>query len=114
MALFVRRIVPFVLALPAIVFAAACSKDSTSSSTGNMGGAPSWCELGPACRQISMACMPKDLGKGAVHDCHVAGMETGIESKCEEMLNTCITTCNAAPGFGDAGGFDVPVCEGGT
>jgi len=104
-----RHIVPFASTLALVVCASACSNDSKS----NDAGMKDPCQLGPACLQISMACMPKDLGTaGPIHDCHIAGMETGDEAKCESMLSSCVTTCNSAPGFGDAGGFML-TCEGG-
>lgn len=47
--------------------------------------------------------MPKDTGAaGTVHNCHLTGMGSGVESVCEQQLNNCVTTCDAAPGFGDA------------
>ena len=109
-----RRTILGVIALfAACLTISSCSNDSGSSS--NMKGMTGFCSLGPACRMISMACMPKDDGTaGMVHDCHVAGMETAVESACEDKLNACITVCNAAPGFGDAGGFDMPKCDGGS
>lgn len=114
MATTVRRVASSVSTLLALfAFVGACSSDSKSAETAPAGG---YCSFGPACKAIVNACMPKDDGSsGTVHDCHTAGMETGIESKCEQMLNNCITVCNDAPGFGDAGSFDpVPKCDGGT
>lgn len=112
MATTVRRVATSLSTLLALfACAGACSSGSKSTSSGG-----SFCDFGPACKAIVNACMPKDDGSpGTVHNCHIAGMETGIESQCEQMLNNCVTVCNAAPGFGDAGGFDpVPKCDGGT
>ena len=114
MSVILRAVASSVSTLLAVfVCAGACSNDTKSSMMMDGG---SFCSLGPACRQISRACMPKDDGSPSdVHTCHMAGMETGIESQCEQMLDKCIMTCNAAPGFGDAGAFGgLPLCDGGN
>ena len=85
--------------------ATACSKSDDAEVGGTDAaartGMQSFCELSAPCQQIAQACMPKDDGTpGAVHDCHMTGMEYGIEADCKKDLATCITTCNAAPGFG--------------
>ena len=76
----------------------------------------SLCELGPACKAISMACMPKDdaVSNAKVHACHETGMTKAVESDCEAQEQDCVSYCNSyVPPF-DAAGFMMEPCDGGS
>jgi hypothetical protein len=100
-----RPLMQFILALGLV--AAACSNADKGRATdaGASGPVPEehdFCTLPASCQQISQACMPKDDGsKGPIHDCHLTGMYYAIAADCDKDLNSCLATCNAAPGFGD-------------
>lgn len=49
----------------------------------------------PSCQAIIDACHPKDIGEGAVHDCHDVA-SNGPEASCSARKAECIATCNAA------------------
>lgn len=79
---------------------AGCSRKDA----GPASGPPSTlCGYPPSCRQIIGACMSKDDGTpGQVHDCHVLGMEKGIEADCRRDLTGCLAACGAAAPLSDA------------
>ncbi|HEX4477932.1 MAG TPA: hypothetical protein VH142_22740 [Polyangiaceae bacterium] len=120
----VIRFVAGVLFVLPVAFASACSSSSSTGKAMDAGGSMQmgadlpFCTLGTACKAIAKACMPKDTGAaGTVHNCHLTGMGSGVESMCEQQLDGCVSACNAAPGFGDAAaaGFaSVFACDGGS
>jgi hypothetical protein len=116
MIMLARRVTAVLLAAGFAV--TACSKDETASpAVDSSAGPPGMCDLPPSCKQITQACMPKDDGTpGPVHNCHVTGMEKGIETGCDKDLASCLSTCGAAPGFSDAAPDDIfALCkDGGT
>jgi hypothetical protein len=70
-------------------------------------GTTAFCDLPASCQQIAAVCMPKDIGTGAVHDCHMTGMEYAIEADCQKKLTGCLSTCNAAPSLSDGPAEDL-------
>jgi hypothetical protein len=106
MTLTARRLASL-LALGAVGLAlAACSESNGSRTNGDSGanvpGMKTFCDLPVSCQQIAQACMPKDDGApGPIHDCHLTGMEYGVEANCQKDLTSCLSTCGAAPGFSD-------------
>jgi hypothetical protein len=96
--------------------ATACSSDKTGTRDAALvgSGQHSFCDLTPACKQIAAACMPKDDGTpGPVHECHKTGMEYAIEADCQKDLANCVSTCTAAPGFGDNTDYEAECLDGG-
>lgn len=78
-----------------------CSNDANNSSN-QPGGWKNFCDLPDSCQQIAQACMPKDDGaEGPVHECHLTGMEYAVEANCKKDLESCLSTCSAAPALSD-------------
>src|SRR5258706_10218066 len=112
------KVVLFLL-LAGLGASVSCSKGDAKKKTDPGSGVTSLCDLPESCKQIVQACMPKDDGTpGAVHDCHITGMEEGIKASCDRDLSGCVTTCTAAPSLGTpedvfAGCGDASSAEGG-
>ncbi|MCA9599672.1 MAG: hypothetical protein KC776_40465, partial [Myxococcales bacterium] len=90
------------------------SDDSSSGSGGTSGSGGSGGGSAVNCGAIMDVCMPKDDGTpGDVHDCHMLAHE-GVDTDCAAQKDTCVSTCNAAPGFdGGMGGMGAMAGAGG-
>lgn len=87
-----------------------CSKDSkTASSADNL---MDFCSLPQVCRDIVIACHPKDDTTNAqIHNCHETGHDVGTVAACTPIHDSCIQICNAAPAIGTPEPF--PDCSDG-
>lgn len=57
-----------------------------------------FCALPVSCREIVLACHPKDDGTNKeINDCHETAHDKGTDSACKAVQADCVAKCNAAP-----------------
>jgi hypothetical protein len=97
--MFMSKQAPLGLFVGVLLSLAGCSDDKGGKNVPS--GPVSFCDFPTECQQIAQACMPKDIGEGQVHECHLTGMVKGIEADCQKDLQPCLTACNLAPALTD-------------